>query len=100
MGIEWNVSRASTANTFDAGYGEGLIIGGWFSNEDLDPFRNIAHWGCVRGDLNADCRVEYDDLELLFDCYGVDDCGDLDGDGETGFADVVLLLQGFGAGTR
>ncbi len=46
----------------------------------------------ARGDLNEDGVVNTADLEVLMNNYGAPG-GDVDGDGDTDFADVVLLLS-------
>ncbi len=48
------------------------------------------------GDLDGDCDVDFDDMVTLLGCYGTSDCGDVDGDGDTDFNDLVALLADYG----
>ncbi len=51
---------------------------------------------CV-GDLDGDNDVDFNDLVTLLAAYGVNDNGDVDGDGDTDFNDLVALLGAYGS---
>lgn len=52
----------------------------------------------IPGDLDGDGDVDFNDLVALLGAYGVDDGGDIDGDGDSDFADLVLMLTYYGTG--
>ena len=53
------------------------------------------------GDVDFDCDVDFDDLNILLATYGQTDTGytggDLDGDGDTDFDDLNILLANYGS---
>ncbi len=51
--------------------------------------------GCA-GDLDGDGHTGFSDLVVLLSGYGSSDAGDLDGDNDTDFDDLVLLLADYG----
>ncbi len=48
------------------------------------------------GDLDGDGDVDFDDLVTLLGAYGTSADGDVDGDGDTDFDDLVALLGAYG----
>lgn len=61
------------------------------------PMMVAAQAPAVEGDLDGDGDVDFDDLVTLLNCYQVSDCGDLDGDGDTDFDDLFILLSNYGS---
>ncbi len=49
------------------------------------------------GDLDGDGDVDFQDMVLLLASFNRDDGGDLDGDGDTDFDDLVILLANYGS---
>ena len=48
------------------------------------------------GDLDGNGEVGVDDLLVMLAAFGTSDAGDLDGDGETTVDDLLILLSNFG----
>ncbi|MCA9310133.1 MAG: hypothetical protein KDA21_02950, partial [Phycisphaerales bacterium] len=49
------------------------------------------------GDTNCDLVVDFNDLNVLLDYWGLTDSrGDLNGDGTVNFADLEILLDAWG----
>ncbi len=48
------------------------------------------------GDLDGDGDVDFQDLVILLSAYGQSAVGDLDGDGDTDFDDLLILLANYG----
>ncbi len=65
----------------------------------VDDFR-VASLGCdsqpCPGDLTGDGQRDFDDLLVVLAAYGVNGGGDIDGDGDTDFDDLVALLNVYG----
>ncbi len=65
----------------------------------VDDFLVIApdcsQTGCA-GDVDGDGDTDFDDLVTLLAAYGVGNGGDLDGDNDTDFDDLVTLLGDYG----
>ncbi len=51
--------------------------------------------GCP-GDLDGDSDTDFDDMVILLGSYGVNANGDLDGDNDTDFDDLFILLSDYG----
>lgn len=50
------------------------------------------------GDINGDGSTGFNDLVILISWYNSGPGGDLDGDGDTDFSDLVLLIADYGCG--
>lgn len=65
------------------------------------PTSSCAHAGCERGDLNADCVVDMNDLNILLLNYNqsgkIHSQGDTDGNGFVDIGDLGTLLAQFGS---
>ncbi len=111
-GGTFTISRFTIAVPSDSGMipmvvsagtgGDMPIIGtitGWASNTSLDPgcvqiaFDIVYECECV-GDVDGDCDTDWSDLAILLADYGcISDCiADLDNDDDTDLADLSLLL--------
>lgn len=100
-GAAWTITKAAALN--DRGY-----IAGTASNSNGDFFSQraivldvIALTG-IRGDANRDNAVNFDDLLILAQHYGVTtgqvwDTGDFDADRAVGFSDLLALSQNYEA---
>ncbi len=96
-----------TVQSFDDGttIGEALYAGGIFRVASGRPVRNVARWGCLRGDVNCDARVDFFDIDpflvalfapgdyptLYPDCAVIH--ADANGDGAVDLFDVDPFIE-------
>jgi len=94
--------------SFDDGTGEGLFLGGLFTNSDHEHY--VARWRALRGDIDGDGIVTKRDFTFqnesaqgLLICLtgpepwqsatGLCGCSDLSGDGQVDLRDVAELMN-------
>ena len=93
-GVAFHAGMFDPTHVTPALYAQDASGGGDYADADV--------YATVPGDINLDGHVNFSDLLLLAQHYGMQDVGwvggDLDGSGTVDFADLLSLAQNYGAG--
>lgn len=66
-------------------------------NNETIAAPDIEDYPCEVADINQDNEVNYDDILLLIDMVGCDNCaGDIDESGEVDMTDVLIVINNYG----